>query len=229
MNEHAPPEHRSGFNRASHRYSRGLTFHAAMAISAAMLLTLAACRTPSPSPRVATPEQAPPPPVDATYDWHALLIAPFGNVLKEIPVALHEVLLFRDETHGSAAADDAECYAIDAPAPRFMGRTPDEYLLCFKQDRLLRIQAAVRLTTAEAPEVFATACAGWLKNANPATAGGAAPMASHCEGRDGAIRFSAHLEEDPAGAELPRAEPPRAEPPPAETTLSIILDSAPAP
>jgi hypothetical protein len=122
-----------------------------------------------------------------------------------------------------------------------MGRTPDEYLLCFKQDRLLRIQAAVGLTTAEAPEVFATACAGWLKNANPAAAptpnpaasntaasNTAAPTARHCEGRDGAVRFSAHLEEDPAGAELPRAEPPRAEPP-AETTLSIILDSAPAP
>ena len=185
------------------------------------------------------PAQAPPapPPVDASYDWHALLIAPFGSVLKEIPLTLHEVLLFRDETHGSAAADDGECYAIDASPPRFIGRTPDEYLLCFKQDRLLRIQAAVGLTSAEAPEVFATACAGWLKNANPAAAStpnpaasnAAAPTARHCEGRDGAVRFSAHLEEDPAGAELPRAEPPRAEPPPAETTLSIVLDSAPAP
>ena len=41
------------------------------------------------------------PPVDASYDWHGLLIAPFGSVLKDIPLTLHEVLLFRDEAHGS--------------------------------------------------------------------------------------------------------------------------------
>ena len=53
-------------------------------------------------------------PVDASYDWHVLLVAPFGSVLKDIPLTLHEVLLFRDEAHGAAAADDAECYAADA-------------------------------------------------------------------------------------------------------------------
>jgi hypothetical protein len=100
-------------------------------------------------------------------------------VLKDIPVALHEVLLFRDDAHGNAApgnaatgsagadaaAVDAECYAADAPAPRFVGRIPEEYLLCFKQDRLSRIQASVRVPAAQAPEVFAAACTGWLKNA----------------------------------------------------------------
>ncbi len=57
----------------------------------------------------------------------------------------------------------AECYAADAPAPRFLGRTPDEYLLCFKQDRLSRIQAAVLLPAAEADGVFAAACAAWAR------------------------------------------------------------------
>jgi hypothetical protein len=158
-------------------------------------------------------------------------------VLKDIPAALHEVLLFRDQAqHGGASADnasaaDAECYAADAPAPRFVGRAPDEYLLCFRQDRLSRIRASVRLTAAEASEVFAAACADWLKNAalkNAAPAGSgieappapvpsdAAPIGSVCEGRDGAVRFKGRLEEEPGQAGMPHAE----------AVLSIILDSA---
>jgi hypothetical protein len=150
-------------------------------LPAALLATLVACHTPS--PRVTAPDRgAVPPntpqPEDGRYDWHALLIAPFGSVLKDIPVALHEVLLFRDEVHGNEAADDAECYAADEPGPRFLGRAPDEYLLCFKQDRLSRILASVRLTAAEAPEVFAAACASWLKDAAATPGAPSAPAPS---------------------------------------------------
>jgi hypothetical protein len=184
----------------------------AVALLAALLATLVACH--SPAPRVKGPDPAPD---DGSYDWHGLLIAPFGSVLKDIPVALHEVLLFRDEAHSTATADDAatveaECYAADAPAPRFIGRSPDEYLLCFKHDRLSRIQASVRLGGAQASDVFAAACADWLKNAAPATTNAdaqsaAAPIGAACEGRDGAIHFSGRLEEEP------------------EATLSLTLDS----
>jgi hypothetical protein len=218
----------------------------------ASLLALVACHTP-PS-RVTAPERTPPAPAaqvttDASYDWHGLLIAPFGSVLKDIPITLHEVLLFRDQVQGSAAADnassaDAECYATDAPAPRFVGRIPDEYLLCFRQDRLSRIQASVRLTAAEAPGVFAAACADWSKTAAPkdgapndgapkdavssASGGEAAagevrsdkaPMGAACGGRDGAIRFRGRLEEEPGQADMPHAE----------AVLSITLDGAPNP
>jgi hypothetical protein len=183
-----------------------------------------------------------------------LLIAPFGSVLKDIPAALHEVLLFRDEEPGSASAADAdtvgaECYAADAPAPRFLGRTPDEYVLCFKHERLSRIQASVRITAAQAADVFAAACAEWLKNAAPATTGLGAPgtgapgagtpgagtpgagtpgagtpgaetqSAGACEGRDGDTRFRGRLEEEPDRAEQDRTE----------MVLSIILDGAAAP
>jgi hypothetical protein len=181
-----------------------------------MLTTLIGCRAPPPQK---TPPARPPapaderPPADASYDWHGLLVAPFGSVLKDVPLTLHEVLLFRDDAHGSAAVDDEECYAADTPAPRFLGRTPEEYLLCFKQDRLARIQASVGVAAAEAPEMFATACAGWLKNhiaAEPAAGQGG----DACQGRDGAIRFSARLEEESDSA---------------ETALSITLDSAPDP
>jgi hypothetical protein len=186
----------------------------------AMLTALIGCRAPPPQP---TPPVHPPaqadtrPAVDASYDWHGLLVAPFGSVLKDIPLTLHEVLLFRDEAHGSAAVDEAECYAADTPAPRFLGRTPEEYLLCFKQDRLARIQASVRLASAEAPEVFATACAGWLKShvaVAPAPVPVPAQGSDACKGRDGAIRFSAHTEEESDSA---------------ETILSITLNSAPDP
>jgi hypothetical protein len=188
------------------------------ALSAALLVPVVACH--APPPRVAAPDRTPPPlaqvPADASYDWHGLLIAPFGSLLRDIQVALHEVLLFRDEAHGGAAADnasaaDAECYATDTPPPRFVGRIPDEYLLCFRQDRLSRIQASVRLTVAEAPGVFAAACAGWL-NAEVQSAGA-------CEGRDGAIRFRGRLEEEPDRAQVPQTE----------SILSITLDSAPNP
>jgi hypothetical protein len=220
-----------------------------------LLGALVACR--APSPRTAAPDRVPPPAAahelgDASYDWHGLLIAPFGSVLKDIPVALHEVLLFRDDARGNAspgnaatggagadaAAVDAECYAADAPAPRFVGSIPDEYLLCFNQGRLSRIQASVRVPAAQAPEVFAAACAGWLKNAastpgadapGVGTPGAGAPgavspssetpSAGACEGRDGAIHFRGRLEEEPGRADTPQSE----------SVLSITLDGAPYP
>jgi hypothetical protein len=193
----------------------------------ALLATLVACH--APPTRVAAPEATPPPPAahpvpDAAYDWRGLVIAPFGSVLKDIPVALHEVLLFRDEAHDGAAADDAadasaadaECYAADAPAPGFAGRIPDEYLLCFRQGRLSRIQASVRLTAAEAPDVFAAACTGWSKSEPAVGAPSAAvPAGPACEARDGAVRIRGRLGEEPGRTEIPQTE----------SVLSITLDS----
>jgi hypothetical protein len=182
-----------------------------MALCAALPLALAGCR--APPPRVSAPDRSTPPPAAhalelGSNDWHGLVIAPFGSVLKDVPMALHEVLLFRDDGAADNAAAASECYAADAPAPPFLGRTPDEYVLCFKQDRLSRIQAAVFLPAAEADGVFAAACAAWLRNAGAAAPGAAAPdaTAAACEGRDGAIRFRGRLEQE------------------AESSLSIILD-----
>jgi hypothetical protein len=207
-----------------------------IAAATALLAALAACR--APSPRMTAPAPAPPAaahkPADVSYDWHGLLIAPFGSVLKDIPVALHEVLLFRDAEPGSASAAEAdtvgaECYAADAPAPPFLGRAPDEHVLCFKQGRLFRIQASVRIAAAEAAEIFAAACADWLKNAAPPATGLGTPgagtphaetqSAGACEGRNGDTRFRGRLEEEPDRADKDRTE----------TVLSITLDGAPAP
>jgi hypothetical protein len=183
-------------------------------LPAAALVALAACH--ASAPRVTVPQRAPEPPrplpADATYDWHVLLVLPFGVTLKDIPLTLHEVLLFRDEARGTGAGDDAECYAPDGPAPRFIGSTPEEYLLCFKHDRLSRVQASVHLSDPQPAGAFAAACEDWLRHATPAPAGAAAPSAGApgsgtCEGSDGAVHFNARFDE--------------------EATLSIVLDGLP--
>ena len=143
--------------------------------------------TTTPEPGALQPAPLQPTAVDSQYDWHALLLAPFGTLLKDSPVPLHEVLLFREATRGAADGDLKDCYAIDAAAPRLVGRATDEYLLCFEHDRLARIDASVNLAADEAAAVFTRACAVWQKTAAPPLAEGP------CEGRDGAVTFSAHL------------------------------------
>jgi len=183
-----------------------------VALSAASFAALAGCQTPSSRATAPVPPPAEPQVrVDPSFDWHRLLIAPFGSVLKDVPAALHEVLLFRDQDPGAGTPEDAECYAADAPPPQFVGHTPDEYMLCFKQDRLRRIQASVRLPQTDAAAVFAAACTGWLKDAAAGADTPAAEGADACEGRDGAVHFSAHFEREP------------------EPVLSITLDGAAEP
>jgi hypothetical protein len=190
---------------------------------AVLLAATAGCQTPS--SRVKAPEPAAPMeaqvPMDPSFDWHVLVIAPFGSVLKDVPRTLHEVLLFRDRDPGAAAPEDGECYAADVPAPTFVGHIPDEYMLCFKQDRLSRIQASVRLPGSDAAAVFAAACAGWLKSAaapgdtpNPDAAGAGAQIADACDGRDRAVHFNARLERETETGRDP------------ESGLTIILDGA---
>jgi hypothetical protein len=174
-----------------------MLIHARHTLAAIAALTAAACAAPHPKP-VAAPPTAPA--LDASYDWHVLLIAPFGSALKDIPLALHEVLLFRDAAPpaaGAAPPDDPECYAVEGKAPRFMARLPSEYLVCFKHDRLSRIEATVRLAQTESAQIFADACGLWTKNALPV----GAPV---CEGADGSIAFAAQLESeaDAADAQL---------------------------
>ena len=177
------------------------------AATAAGLLLSACASAPS------GPVLPPPPlkaPLDASYDWHVLLLAPFGSLLKDVPLPLHEVLLFNNEGESRPAADDAECFAIDGALPRFVDQALDEYLLCFRHDRLSRIAAAVRLPAPKAATDFADACGLWLKNADAAAAAqataNAAPAAvatsgATCAGNDADIGFSAGLEADPDGAD----------------------------
>jgi hypothetical protein len=153
---------------------------------AGAVLMLCACAATAPKP-AALPAPAPAP-LDASYDWHVLMVAPFGSVLKDVPMTLHEVLLFRDEGEKAAPADELECYAVDGARPRFVARSPSEYLLCFRHDRLARIEATVRLPADEAARIFADACGLWLKNAQPA--------AEDCAGSVGGTTFAGHFQNE---------------------------------
>jgi len=183
----------------------------AVAASTACVSSSVSPHPPAAASRPPAPAAAPPAP-DASYDWHVLLLVPFGTLLKDSPLALHEVLLFHDPAHDTSRSEDKDCFAIDgASPPQFVGRRPDDYLLCFDpQDRLNRIEASVRLPADSAGAIFAAACALWLKNASPA-----AGAAGSCEGRDGATGFSARLGGEPA-ADAPAQ---------AAVTLSISLFS----
>ena len=170
-------------------------------IACTSLAVLAACVTssvPPPQPPRVPPVEKP----DTFYDWHALAIAPFGTLLKEMPVGLHEVLLFRDAAPGDDGRENGDCYALEGAPPSFLGRPADEYLLCFDHDRLSRIEASVRLSPEGAGTAFAEACTRWRAIAAPPTAPPAAPPPAEpgsCAGRDGAVAFRAHLSGAEAG------------------------------
>ena len=127
--------------------------------------------------------------LDASYDWHGLVLMPFGTLLKESPIALHEVLLFHDDSHAAVSSElGRDCFTVDGKLPHLVEHEPEEFLLCFSHDRLDRIQTSVHLRADEAAAVFARACAAWLKS-SPLR-----PAAGHsCAGRDRDIAFSAHL------------------------------------
>jgi hypothetical protein len=173
---------------------------------------LCACVS-APAPAPALPR---PPPVDASYDWHGLLILPFGTLLRDSPLPLHEVLLFQDVAQAGADTLHQDCYAIDGAPPPFVGRRPDEYLLCFSHDRLIRIDASVRLPAASAGALFAAACAQWRGTRAPAE-----HTLDSCEGRDGMTRFSARLAAVPEAASAPVSAPA-----PESAALSISLFAA---
>jgi hypothetical protein len=139
-------------------------------------------------PAPAAVDEAP----DASYDWHGLILVPFGTRLQESPVPLHEVLLFHDAAQDAAGTEERDCYTIESAPPQFVGRQASDYLLCFDHDRLNRIEATVRLPADGATSIFAAACARWLKTSAPAS-----QTSGSCDGRDGATGFSARFGGEP--------------------------------
>ena len=163
------------------------------------MLAAAAAACAARAPRPTEPPPAPPPPPlqsDPSFDWRALVVAPFGSALKAIPVKVHEALLFKDDARGPAAGDDGECFAPDGAPPRFLGRTSDEYLMCFRQDRLSRIRASVHLDADQAALLFREACARWESGVAAEGTADLPPApgpSARCAGRSGSTRYEAHL------------------------------------
>jgi hypothetical protein len=126
---------------------------------------------------------------------------PFGTLLKDMPLALDKVLMFRDAAGrdaagpaASAAPNDPEsgdCFSMDgASPPQFLARRPDSYLLCFEHDRLRRIEASVHL--AEAEPLLDALCAQWLGRAEDT-----ARTPDGCAGRDGGVAWRVRTAQDP--------------------------------
>jgi hypothetical protein len=105
-------------------------------------------------------------------------------------VRLTEVLVFQ-QADARRASEDADCFRPSVVVS-FLGRAATDHLLCFDHDRLKRIEASVVLPAAEAPALFAAACADWRRS-NPA----AALEPDACEGSQGDIAFSAHRTDGP--------------------------------
>jgi hypothetical protein len=154
----------------------------------------------------------------ANYDWHPLLLAPFGTWFRDMPVPLSEVIQFHEP--GESLGGE-ECFKPkDTDPPRFLDQAPAEYLLCFAGDRLSRIEAAVHVPAERASELFLAACADWQRRA----AAPAPATPESCEGRDKDVAYSAHLveaaavEKDPGAAVAP--------PVPAASVISLSLAQA---
>jgi hypothetical protein len=171
-------------------------------------LALAACAAAPPPAAVPAAHEPSEPSLDASFDWHVLLPAPIGTLLRDMPMKLHDVLLFRGEDAAAAARgarstgpwppgdpDRADCHAPDGPPPRFAASIPQQYMLCFEHDRLARVEAVVRLdpVAGTASRLFERACEGWGSPAAPSSPPG---VVATCEGGEGGVVWSAHLSTD---------------------------------
>jgi hypothetical protein len=150
------------------------------------LCALAGCTAMQPRQPARAPSRAASP----LSDWRSLVVAPFGSQLQDVPVPVHEVLMF-----GERAGQ--ECYAPDAAARPFAGREVDSYLLCFAHGRLDRVELSARLPEADAEAEFSRYCDQWLTGAATVS-----PRAARSCGGTAAqgLSFSASLGESPDDA-----------------------------
>ena len=176
--------------------NRGVASRLPALAATACAAALAACAASNPSGKVpahVSPAPMPPP----GQDWHALMIVPFGTLLKDVPYRLSEVVVFHDAGNGGAGHEDRDCHNVQGTVPpRFFGRPVGEYSLCFSSDRLNRIEASVSLPADSASAQFAAACAEWQRKGTPGTS-----TPDHCEDRDGSTEIDAHLTASPVSEE----------------------------
>jgi hypothetical protein len=173
------------------RHARIAAGFAAVAVSGAAWLE--GCAGSAPARGAAPTAALPAAPAAVSHDVSPLVPAPFGTAFKDVPVALTEVLVFH-QPDARRTSEDADCFRPNVVVA-FLGRAATEHLLCFDHDRLSRIEAAVVLPAAEAPALFAAACADWQRGNPPAALG---PDA--CEGRQGDIALSARRTDGPDSA-----------------------------
>jgi hypothetical protein len=112
---------------------------------------LAGCAAPGPQDRIMVPAHIP----DPSSDWRRFAVAPFGSLLQDVHVPVHEVLMFGEQAK-------LECYALDAPAGSIFGRAVESYLLCYSRGRLDRVELSFSVPEAGAEAEFSRYCDDWL-------------------------------------------------------------------
>jgi hypothetical protein len=162
---------------------------AAAAVSSAAWLPGCAGSAPARGSAPAAPPARPAPPL-VSDDFSGLVLVPFGTPFKDVSVRLTEVLVFHP-ADGARGREEGDCFRPNVVVA-FLGRAPTDHLLCFDHDRLQKIEAAVVLPAAEAPAVFAAACADWQRGGAASAQGSDA-----CAGRQRDIAFSAQRTEGP--------------------------------
>jgi hypothetical protein len=188
--------------------------HAAAWVCTACVCGCASAPHPASS---AGPSGPPPAPASAgpVYDWRPLIVVPFGTLLKDMPLALNEVLLFRDAAVPAPSgapniSESGDCFSMDgASPPQFLARRPDSYLLCFEHDRLQHVETSVHLAATEAEPLLGALCAQWLGRAQDT-----ARTPDGCAGREGAVEWRVRIARGPESS----------------ATLSIsLIDARPVP
>jgi hypothetical protein len=168
------------------RLSRALGAAGLAAASVSSAAWLGGCAASAPGLRAAPARAPSPPPAPpgASHDFSGLILAPFGTAFQDVSVRLTEVLVFHpaDDAH---VREDGDCFRPEVVVS-FLGHAPTDHLLCFNHGRLQKIEAAVVVPAAEAPALFAAACADWQQGA-----AASAIEADACEGRQQDIAFSA--------------------------------------
>ncbi len=171
-----------------------------------LAITCAACSAPPRSPPRSPPPAGPRPAVaalasaDPADDWRRLIVAPLGTRLQEMPFALNETVFFSEAAGAGPAAGApgaGDCFTPRGTLPSFAGAVAQSFVLCFAQERLSLIQAAIDLPRASAADTLRRYCDLWLSGT-----GGGTRSDAGCSGHDGDAAFSARLDldaADPAG------------------------------
>ncbi len=182
-------------------YGPGALLAGALAAGTSLACLLAACAAPGPralpTPAAADSAAAGSP---AHGHWRSLVPAPFGSRVAQVPFPMNEVLLFHrgpGDAPARADAEDQECFSNAGSPLEFRGAHVEDYVVCFFQERLFRVEAALRLP-ADAPADSAQRwCTDWREGTQPLPVAKAASTNSAvCAGVQGGTAFSASVSAD---------------------------------
>jgi hypothetical protein len=104
---------------------------------------------------------------------------------------LHEILYFQDAHPAADPPEPGEralttdCYRPNGPLPKILNHVTEDYVLCFRHDRLARVEADLNLPAETAGALARRLCDAWLQGS---LAGIRSEAACSDRGSDAAFR-----------------------------------------